>query len=66
MIPHIEALVRAAITDPELPALMARGEVLGVPDDLFTRILARLPSYAKGLPNALLVSQWQGNVSSTH
>ena len=45
--PHIQPLDRAAITDPELLALMARAEALGVPDDLFTRILARVPSYAK-------------------
>ena len=64
--PHIEPLDRAAITDPELLALTAPAKVLGVPDDLFTRILARVPSYAKGLRNALLVSQWQRNVSSTH
>ena len=60
--PHIQPLDRAAITDPELLALMARAEALGVPDDLFTRILARVPSYAKVLLNALLVSHGQGNV----
>ena len=60
--PHIEPLDRASITDPELLALMARAEALGVPDDLFTRILARVPSYAKVLLNALLVSHGQGNV----
>lgn len=60
--PHIEPLDRAAITDPELLALMARAEALGVPDDLFTRIVARVPSYAKVLLNALLVSHGQGNV----
>ena len=60
--PHIEPLDRAAITDPELLALMARAEALGVPDDLFTRIVARAPGYAKAMLNAMLVSHAQGNV----
>ena len=46
--PHIEPLDRAAITDPELLALMARAEALGVPDDLFTRILARFGARHQG------------------
>ena len=60
--PHIEPLELAQISDPELLALMARAEQLGVPDALFTRIVARVPSYAKVLLNALLVSHGQGNV----
>lgn len=60
--PHIAPLDRAAITDPELLALMARAEELGVPDEMFTRIVARVPAYAKVLLNALLVSHGQGSV----
>ena len=32
---HIAPLPKEAIIDPELRALMAEGEALGVPDDLF-------------------------------
>ena len=60
--PHIEPLNPAQIRDPELLALMASAEELGVPDALFTRIVARVPAYAKVLLNALLVSHAQGNV----
>ena len=60
--PHIAPLELEQIRDPELLALMARAEELGVPDALFTRIVARVPSYAKVLLNALLVSHGQGNV----
>ena len=60
--PHIEPLDPAQINDPELLALMARAEELGVPDALFTRIVARVPSYAKVLLKALMVSHGQGNV----
>jgi alkylhydroperoxidase family enzyme len=60
--PHIEPLELSQIRDPELLALMARAEELGVPDGLFTRIVARVPSYAKVLLNALIVSHGQGNV----
>lgn len=60
--PHIEPLDQAQISDPELLALMARAEELGVPDALFTRIVARVPSYAKVLLNALIVSHAQGSV----
>ena len=45
--PHIEPLDTAQITAPELLALMARAEATGVPDALVTRIVARVPSYAK-------------------
>ena len=62
---HIAPLDRAAIdklADPELLALMTRAEALGVPDEMFTRIVARVPAYAKVLLNALLVSHGQGSV----
>jgi hypothetical protein len=38
---RIAPLPREAIADPELQALIAEGEALGVPDDLFPRIIAR-------------------------
>ncbi len=38
---RIAPLPREAIADPELQALIAEGEALGVPDDLFARIIAR-------------------------
>jgi hypothetical protein len=59
---HIAPLPKAAITDPELRALMAEGEALGVPDDLFPRILARAPEQAVPLMRALLMSHARGNV----
>lgn len=60
--PHIAPLEMDQIEDAELRALMARAEELGVPDALFTRIVARVPSYAKVLLNALIVSHGAGNV----
>jgi alkylhydroperoxidase family enzyme len=59
---HIAPLPREAITDPEMLALIAQGEALGVPDDLFPRIVARAPEQAKPLMRALLMSHAQGNV----
>ncbi len=59
---HIAPLPREAITDPELLDLIAQGEALGVPDDLFPRILARAPAQAKPMMRALLMSHTQGNV----
>jgi alkylhydroperoxidase family enzyme len=59
---HVAPLPRDAITDPELRELMAQGEALGVPDDLFVRIVARAPAQAVPLMKALLLSHTQGNV----
>ena len=59
---HIAPLPKEAIIDPELRALMAEGEALGVPDDLFPRIIARAPEQAVPLMRALLMSHAQGNV----
>ena len=39
----VQPLAPDEITDPELQALIRRGEALGVPDTLFPRILARVP-----------------------
>ena len=60
--PHVEPLPREEIRDPELLALIARCERLGVPDSLFPRILARVPGYAKALLRAMLLSHAEGNV----
>jgi len=59
---HIPALPKEAITDPDLRALMAEGEALGVPDDLFSRTIARAPEQAVPLMRALIMSHAQGNV----
>ena len=50
------------IDDPELRALIERCTALGVPDDVFPRILAHVPSYAKALLNAMVMSHAEGNV----
>jgi hypothetical protein len=59
---RIAPLAKEAITDPELRALIAEGEALGVPDDLFGRILARAPPQAVPLLRALLMSHAGGSV----
>jgi alkylhydroperoxidase family enzyme len=59
---RVSPLPREAITDPELQALMAEGEALGVPDELFARIVARAGDQAVPLMRALLMSHAQGNV----
>src|SRR5262245_24829537 len=60
--PHIEPIDASEIRDPELRALIRRGEALGVPDALLPRILARVPEYAKALLRALIVSHAEGGV----
>ena len=60
--PYIEPITPGEIRDPELAALVARCERLGVPDSLFPRILARVPAYAKALLRAMLLSHTEGNV----
>ena len=59
---YVEPLPHEAITDPEMRELMAQGEALGVPDDLFPRIVARSPEHAKPFMRALLFSHAEGNV----
>jgi alkylhydroperoxidase family enzyme len=59
---YVEPLPREAITDPEMRELMAQGEALDVPDDLFPRIAARAPEQAKPFMRALLMSHAEGNV----
>jgi alkylhydroperoxidase family enzyme len=59
---HIAPLSLEAITDPEMHDLMAQSKTLGVPDDLFPRIVARAPEQAKSFMRALLMSHVQGAV----
>jgi alkylhydroperoxidase family enzyme len=58
---RIAPLPRQAIADPQLQALIAEGEALGVPDDLFGRIVARAPEQAVPLMRALIMSHARGN-----
>ncbi len=59
---HIQPLELHEIQDPELRELIDRCERLGVPDALFPRIVARVPSYAKVILRAMLMSHMEGNV----
>ncbi len=59
---YVAPLPKEAITDPEMRELMAQGEALGVPDDVFPRIAARSPDLAKPFMRALLMSHAEGNV----
>lgn len=58
----VDPLPPDKITDPELQALIRRGEALGIPDALFPRVLARVPGHAKALLDALLHSHTEGTV----
>jgi hypothetical protein len=62
MITRITPLPREAIVDLDLRELMAQGEALGVPDDVFTRILARASDQAAPILRAMLISFTQGTV----
>ena len=59
---YIAPLPPEAITDPEMLELIAQAKEVGVPDDLFARILARAPDQAKPIMRAMLMSHAQGNV----
>src|SRR5574340_348732 len=59
---HVAPLAREAVTDPELRDLIAQGEAMGVPNDLFPRIAARSPDLVKPFMSALLMSHAEGNV----
>jgi alkylhydroperoxidase family enzyme len=59
---RITPLPDSEITDRELLELIRQGEMLGVPDAMFGRILARAPIQAKPLMRALLESHADGNV----
>lgn len=60
--PHIAPLEMSEITDPELRSLIMACDALGVPDATLGRIIARVPSMAKGTLRMLLVSHADGSV----
>ena len=60
--PHIAPLQLDAIADPELRALVDEALALGVPDETFVGIIARVPDHAKALLRAMLMSHAQGSV----
>jgi len=51
-----------ALEDQELRALIAQAAALGVPDERFAGIVARVPHYAKALLRAMLLSHAGGSV----
>ena len=59
---RIEPVKIDAIQDAELRALVAQALALGVPDERFIEIVARVPQYAKVLLRAMLTSHVEGNV----
>ena len=58
----IEPLPLDALEDEELRALIAQAAALGVPDERFAGIVARVPHYATALLRAMLLSHAEGNV----
>ena len=59
---RIDPIAVDALEDAELRALLAKAQALGVPDERFVQIVARVPHYAKALLRALLMSHVEGNV----
>ena len=59
--PVVEPLARDEI-DPGLGDAVAEAEALGVPDDLFFRIMGHVPGYAEALYDALQRSHAAGDV----
>ena len=59
---YVTPLPLEAISDPEMLELMSQARAVGVPDDLFPRIIWRAPEQAKPIMRALLMSHTQGNV----
>jgi alkylhydroperoxidase family enzyme len=59
---HVAPLPLDAIEDPELRALIAEALRIGVPDETFAGIVARVPDYAKALLRAMLISHASGSV----
>ncbi len=60
--PVVEPLPRAEIERAGLGDAMAEAEALGVPDDLFFRILGHVPGYTEALYDALHRSHALGDV----
>jgi alkylhydroperoxidase family enzyme len=59
---RIEPAALDALEDAELRALLAQAARLGVPDERFAQIVARVPHYAKVLLRAMLQSHAEGSV----
>jgi hypothetical protein len=59
---HIRPLPIEEVRDPALRDLVERSERAGLPGSLFARILARSPSHAKAVLDAMLLSHSGGNV----
>jgi hypothetical protein len=60
---NLEPIPIEEIKDPELLELMAQAKELGVPDEKFILVLARVPTYAKSILKAMLLAHTEGNVS---
>ena len=60
---NIQPIPIEEVKDPELLELMAQAKELGVSDEEFILVLARVPSYAKPILKAMLMAHTQGNVS---
>ena len=59
---HIAPIAREAIHDATVAALVERAETLGVPGASFALVLARMPTYAKAVLEAMLRSHFDGAV----
>jgi len=62
---NIEPIAIEDVKDPELLDLIQQAKELGVPDENFILILARVPSYAKAILKTMIMSHTQGNVPHT-
>ncbi len=60
--PVVEPLPRADIERAGLDDAVAEAEALGVPDDLFFRIMGHVPGYTEALYDALHLSHAEGDV----
>ena len=60
--PRIEPLDKDRVEEKGWARILARCEEIGAPDDLFVRILARAPGYAKALHDAMHMSHAAGKV----
>jgi alkylhydroperoxidase family enzyme len=60
--PVVEPLSREAIEGAGLGEALAEAEALGVPDDVFFRVLGHVPGYAEALYDALHRSHAEGDV----
>jgi alkylhydroperoxidase family enzyme len=59
---HIAPLAREDVRDANVAALVERAARLGVPGSLFPLVLARMPTYAKAVVEAMMRSHFEGSV----